>query len=59
MDEIMQRCDYITDPRFEKTSKRFKYDEMLTDDDVSEDYDHDMFFEGINPTPVPSTQTLC
>lgn len=48
----------ITDPGLVKTSLRFKYDEMLSDTDVSEDYDNDMFFEGRNPKPVPSTQEL-
>ena len=41
--------DLITNPKYEKTSHCFRYDEMLADSDCSEDYDGDMFFEGKDP----------
>ena len=41
--------DFITNPGFKKTSMAFKCDEMLSDTEVSEDYDNDMFFEGKQP----------
>jgi len=41
--------DLNTNPKFQKTSRRFKFDEMLDDTECSEDYDDDMFFEGKEP----------
>lgn len=43
---------------FQKISQRFKYDELLTDSECSEDYDTDMFFEGMELRSVPQTKDL-
>ena len=37
---------FITNPKFQKASICFKYNEELSDTAISEDYDEDMFFEG-------------
>jgi len=39
---------FITNPKYQKASVCFKYNEELSDTAVSEDYDEDMFFEGPN-----------
>ena len=37
--------DPFMNPRYTKVSKAYRHREMLTDSDVSEDYDGDLFFE--------------
>lgn len=49
--------DYITDPKYRKVSKKFKYYEQLSDSECSEDYDGDVFFEGIEATLEPSVRS--
>ena len=36
--------DPFMNPRYTKVSKAYRHREMLTDSDVSEDYDGDLFF---------------
>ena len=45
--------DYITNPKFRKVSKRFKFYEQLSDSKCSEDYDGDVIFEGIEAILEP------
>ena len=49
--------DYITNPKFRKVSKRFKFYEQLSDLECSEDYDGDVIFEGIKATLEPSVRS--
>ena len=46
----------MTDPKFRKVSKKFKFYEQLSDSECSEDYDGDVFFEGIEATLEPSVR---
>ena len=39
---------HITNPKYQKASICFKYNEELSDTAISEEYDEDMFFEGPN-----------
>jgi hypothetical protein len=48
----------VTHPQFKKISQRFKFEDMLSDTDCSEDYDQDMFFEGTDLRPIPTTKDL-
>lgn len=56
--EYTQNGDWITNLNFQKVSQKFKYDEMLTDSECSEDYDTDVFFEGIDLKRVPTDAEL-
>ena len=49
LDQEVWGGDQITNPKFRKTSRSFKYYEDLSDSDCSEDYDDDVFFDGNNP----------
>ena len=57
LDKNAKNGDYITDPKFRKVSKMFKFFEQLSDSECSEDYDRDVFFEGIEATLEPSVRS--
>ena len=46
--------DFITHPQYKKVSRAFRFSAMLDDSDCSEDYDVDMFFEGVQLTQYPA-----
>lgn len=45
--------DAVTHPQYKKVSKGYKHCAMLSDSDVSEDYDMDIFFEGNQNIYIP------
>ena len=57
LDQNAKNGDYITDPKYRKVSKKFKFYEQLSDSECSEDYDGDVFFEGVEATLEPSVRS--
>ena len=57
-DPIVMEGNFITNPMYQKASIGFKYDEPLSETDISENYDDDMFFEGAEPRELPNYQEL-
>ena len=53
-DPIVMEGNFITNPKYQKASIGFKYDEALSEDEVSENYDDDIFFEGAECRELPN-----
>ena len=49
--------DRVTHPLLKKVSKGYRFDEMLSDTEISEDYDGDGFFEGLQPALFPQLKS--